>query len=86
MLDLMAQHFFQNCRNIRIQPACDGDLGAINTDRAVFAGMVDLDDTGNGQRIARLACRFAGQRSIGQRNPKLSLYGGYDRGFSFSGS
>src|SRR5262249_13072237 len=52
MPDLMLQHLAPGVRYVRIQTARNGDLRAIDADRAIFAGMIHAHDARNRQRFA----------------------------------
>jgi hypothetical protein len=51
MIDFMRQRLSQKRHHIRASPPGNPDLSSVNTDRAIFAGMVDLEDSGDGQEV-----------------------------------
>ena len=52
VIDLMRQRLFQKRHDIRAAPPGNPNLRPVNPDRAMLAGMVDLQDSGDGQRVA----------------------------------
>ena len=50
---LMSKSFLEERYKIRVKPARDPDLGAIDSDRAELAGMIDLQDAGDRPRFGR---------------------------------
>jgi hypothetical protein len=50
---LVAEHLGERRDEIQMKPAGDGDLRRVDADRAELAGVIDLDDARDRQRLAR---------------------------------